>query len=301
MLLSKIKTVSLIILVLLISFSSIGSVVGAGLLATPPNFKYNLTSSQTVTGEVTVQNIGDVPMNVVVSNKRLLKDNKNLVFSDKGIATWISLGINNFTLMPGESKPVPFTVTAPAQINYNDAVGALIFSGTPVNSQDNKTQSIGVRQGIELIIPIVVGLPGPIVESLQLLEHKAPVVLLSFMPGNFVYLLNNNGTVYANITGTVEINGLLNKQIIPVEGAVFPEDNYTLTQTWTPVFFDFGIYNAKTTLKYGKYQQIQTIETNDTILVIPVWLIILLLIAFGIWIIRKKEIKSPIKIKIERK
>lgn len=304
MLSAKIKKFSLFILFFIILLISIGSVFGAGLRASPPEFKYNLTPSQTVTGQLTVTNIGDVSMNVVVENKRLLMDSINLIYSDKGIATWISANPTNFTLAPGESKSIHFTVTAPSQINYFDAVGALVIRGIPPSPQNNNNTNmpnLGIRQGIELVIPIAVGLPGPIIESLQLLDHKAPVVLLSFMPGDFVYQLNNNGTVYANMTGNIEINGLLSKYNVPIEGGVYPEDNYTLIEKWEPKFSDFGVYNAKTTINYGRYQATQTIETNDTILVIPVWLIIIILLVLGIWIIRKKEIEPPIKIKIERK
>jgi hypothetical protein len=153
----------------------------------------------------------------------------------------------------------------------------------------------------ELIVPIAVGLPGHIIESLQILEHKAPTVLLSFMPGQFEYLLNNNGTVYANMTGNIEIDGLISKHSVPIEAGVYPGDNYTYVTKWEPDFFDFGIYNAKTNMNYGRYQATQTLQTSSTLLVIPVWLIIILVIAILIWVIRKKEIKSPIKIKIEKK
>lgn len=286
---------------LILIISSISPISGAGLWASPPEFKYNLNSSQTVTGELLVRNIGSEDLDVVVEKKRLLMDSINLLYSDKGIATWITV-LNNetsFKLKSGESKTLQFKVTSPEQINYFDAVGALLVRGVPVEPQNNSM--VNIRQGVELVIPIVVGLPGPIIESLELLDHKAPVVLLSFMPGEFIYQLNNNGTVFANMTGNIEISGLINKHSVPVEGGVYPEDNHTLIKKWEPGFSDFGIYNAKTTINYGRYQATQTIKTDDTIIVIPVWLIIIILVASGIWIIRKKGIEPPIRIKIERK
>jgi len=300
----KIKKFLLVVSILFIIISSLGSVLGAGLRASPPEFKYDLKPSQTVSGQVTLTNIGDVPMDVIVENKRLLKDSIHLLYSNKGIATWISINPTNFTLAPGESKSIKFTLAAPAEINYSDAVGALVIRGVPPDTQrDNKTNlpNLGIRQGIELVIPIIVGLPGPIIESLQLLDHKAPIVLLSFMPGDFIYNLNNNGTVYANMTGNIEINGLISSHKVPIEGGVFPEDNYTLIEKWTPGFSDFGLYSADTTIKYGRYQQTKTIKTNDTILVIPVWLIILIILGTVVWYMRRNDIKSPFRIKIERR
>ncbi len=103
------------------------------------------------------------------------------------------------------------------------------------------------------------------------------------------------------MTGNIEINGLFNSHKVPVQGMVYPEDNYTLTASWTPGLADFGLYSADTNINYGRFQQDKVLHAHDTILVIPVWLIILLIIAVAIWIIRKKEIQSPVKIKIERK
>lgn len=302
----KILKIIPIITVFLISLSFIGSVAAAGLLASPGGFQVKFTGGPTTySGTVTVENIGDNTLNVTINPKRMQKDNINLLFSDTGIATWISVNPTNFTLVPKEKKDVTFTVNVPANINYYDAVGALIIDGYSQQSQTNSGNSnlpnLQVQQVPELVVPIVVGLPGPIIESLQLTDHKAPTVLLSFMPGDFTYQLNNNGTVYANMTGNIEVDGLLSKHNVPIQGGVFPGDNYTLATKWTPDFLDFGLYNAKTTLNYGREQQDKTLQTDDTILVIPVWLIILIILAVVIWTIRKKEIKSPVNIKIERK
>ncbi len=288
------------ILISLILFNSISPISGAGLWASPPEFKYNLSSSETVTGQISVRNIGNEDLDVVLEKKRLLKDSSFMVYSDKGIATWITI-LNNettFKMSPGESKTIHFKVTAPEKINYLDALGGIIIRGVPTTPQNNT--GVKIKQGVELVIKIVVGLPGPIIESLQLLKHKAPVILISFMPGNFVYELRNNGTVSANMTGNIEINGLFNHKI-PIQGVVYPEDNYTLLETWEPGFSDVGIYSAKTTINYGRFQQTKTIKTNDTLIVIPIWLIFLIILAVLVWQIRKRDIKSPIRIKIERK
>ena len=301
MFLGNIKKFLPVILVLFILLNSVGTVFGSGLLASPPAFKYDLTASQTASGQVKVTNIGDNSLNVTVQNKRLLKDSIHLIYSDQGIATWINVGIKNFTLAPNESKVVPFTIAAPSKINYSDAMGALVITGLPLQENNTIAQNLAIKQGVELVIPLMVGLPGPIIESLQMIQHSAPTVLLSYMPGDFVYQLNNNGTVYANMTGNIEINGLLGKQVVPMQGGVYPEDNYTLTANWTPGFADFGLYSADTNINYGRFQQDKVLHAHDTILVIPIWLIILLILAVAIWIIRKKEIQSPVKIKIERK
>ncbi|MGZ7135613.1 MAG: hypothetical protein ACXVHY_07020 [Methanobacterium sp.] len=285
--------------------NSMAAVTAGGLYASPSYFKYNMNDTKTVNGQLLIVNPGPEDMNVVIDKKRLLRDNINLAFSDTGIANWITLNEpTNFVLKSGEQRTISFTVNAPSQFNYNDAVGAILVNGEPlqVGQAGNTTATaMANKQTIELIIPVIVGIAGPIVDSLQLSAHSAPIVLLSFMPGDFTYHVKNNGTVYANMTGNIEINGLIGSTKVPVDGGVFPEDDYYLSSKWIPGFADFGIYNAKTIINYGRYQQDQVLQTNDTILVIPVWLIFILLLGFAGWIVRKKEIKMPFKIKIEKK
>jgi len=298
------KPLSIILILSLIIILQ-APVMAGGLLATPSTFSYNLNDTRTVSGQFMLENIGNVDMNVTLSKKRLLMDNIHLEFSDDGIAKWITINTPaNFILKPGEKKAVPFTINAPSTFRYNDALGAITASGVPVlqgGGDQPQFGQFGIQQAIKLVITIVAGIPGPIVESLEILEHDAPVVLLSFMPGDFMYHVRNNGTVYANMTGNIEISGLIGSTTIPVEGGVFPEDDYYLKAQWTPGFAEFGLYNAKTVINYGRYRQDKTLVTESTILVIPVWLIIILILALAIWIIRKKEIESPIKIKIEKK
>jgi hypothetical protein len=294
------KSLSIIIILILI-INLQAPVMAGGLLATPSTFGYNLNDTRTVSGQFILENIGNVDMNVTLEGKRLLMDNIHLEFADSGIANWITINTPaNFILKPGEKKAVPFTINAPSQFSYNDALGAITANGVPVLSEGSQPQ-FGVQQAIQLVITIVAGIPGPIIESLELLEHDAPVVLISYMPGDFMYHVRNNGTVYANMTGNIEISGLIGGQKIPIEGGVFPEDDYYLKAQWVPGFAEFGIYNAKTVINYGRYRQDKTLVTNNTIFVIPVWLIIILILALAVWIIRKKEIGSPVKIKIERK
>jgi hypothetical protein len=239
---------------------------------------------------------------MVIENKRLLTDNIHLEFSDTGIAQWITIQPTNFTLAPHSKTQVNFTVNIPSNVNYSDALGALVINGYPIQDQQNsKTNSLQVQQVPQIVVPIAVGLAGPIVESLSLVEKNVPSFLVTFMPGNFVYHVQNNGTVYANMTGNVELNGWFNKEHLNMTGGVYPEDQYYLMTNWTPGLLDIGFYNVDTTINYGRYNQSQSIITHDKVFVFPIWIIILILIGVVIYILRKKEVTSPVKIKIERK
>ncbi len=293
------------ILTILIGFTilvgSTGTAFGVGILASPGGFNVNFGTTKTYQGQLTVENIGNEPLNITVDKKRIQKDNVNVVFSDNGAATWIEVNPSSFVLGPHQKGSVNFIVNVPSNVSYYDAAAALLIQGHSINSKINENNSLNIQRIPELIVPIYIGLPGDIIESLELLDHKVPSILLSFMPGKFEYTLKNNGTVVANIDGNVEINGWLSKHNVTMSGNVFPGDNYNMFTKWEPDFWDFGVYNAKTVIKYGRETQDKTIETDDTIVVIPVWLIIILLMILMMGFIRKKEISSPIKIKIEKK
>ena len=300
----RIKKFSIIFLVLVL-FASLGSVSATGILASPGGFHLKMTAPQTYQGTLTVENIGPNTLNVTIDKKRLQMDNVNLLFSDVGIATWITVNQTNFLLEPNQKTDVQFTVNVPANVNYYDAMGALIVRGYPLTNTTQQGNpnlaNMQVQQVPELVVPITVGLPGQIIESLQLEGHSAPSFLLNFMKGSFVYHVKNNGTVYANMTGDVDIKGWFNEHHLSMNGGVYPDDQYYLNTTWEPGILDFGLYNAKTTINYGRYGPDQTLTTENEIFVFPVWIIVLILLGVTVWVIRKKEIKSPIKIKIEKK
>jgi hypothetical protein len=304
MVLKEFKLFSFLLIFVLL-FSSFGSAAATGTLASPGSFQVKFNNIQTYTGQETVENTGNAPLNIIVLVKRMQKDDVSLLFSDTGIATWINATPNNFTLAPNQKQVITFTITPPPSYNVNDAVGALLIQGYPIqtnsSSTNNDLPSVNVQQVPELIIPIVVGLPGPIIESLNLINDSTPSALLTFMPGTFKYDLNNNGTVYANTTANIELSGWFNKHNITANSGIYPGDNATIVTQWKPGLLDFGVYDVKTNITYGRDVQNKNIVTDNKIFVFPVWIIIIVMLILTIWIIRKKEVKSPLKIKIERK
>lgn len=292
------RNLSIISLFLLL-LVSLGSVSATGLLASPGGFDLNMSGPQTYQGTLTVENIGQNILNVTVDPQRLQMDNVNLLFSDIGIAKWISINETNFILKPSEKKQVHFTVTVPDNVDYYDAMGALVVRGYPLKNTTQK--GFNVQQVPELVIPITVGLPGKITESLELVKSSQPSFLLSFMNGTFTYQVKNTGTVYANMTGIIQIKGWFNSHNVTMHGSVYPDDQYFLKANWSPSIWDMGLYQTTTTINYGRYTPDKTITTKGWIFVFPVWLIVLIVLIVAIWFIRKKDIESPIKIKIEKK
>ena len=271
----------------------------SGLSVSPADITVKINSTQLFQEQISVANIGSSTLNVSIAKKRMIKNNVYTLYADDGIATWITVDPAEFTLAPNETKTITVSLNPPSNINYSDAMGALIITGNPIETQTKNSSgtNIVLKQSPAVLVPVIVGLPGQIIESLKFSNHNSPLLLLNFMPGTFNYNVTNNGTVSENATATTQINGWFSKHQIKSSGTVYPGDSYYFKNTWTPDIYDLGMYTAETNITYGKYGTTQTIVQKDNVFVIPVWLIILIVLALTVWIIRKKEIKSPIVIK----
>jgi hypothetical protein len=293
------KSKLLIIVLIVVAFTTSVAWSDNGLSISPGSVNIQMQAPQTYQGQVSVTNIGNTPLNVTVNKKRILQDGKTTIYMDDGIATWITATPTNFTLAPGANQVVKYTINIPNNVNYYDAEGALQIVGIPSQkTSENNGFSAHITQATALVVPIRVGYPGPITESLSMVSHNASPFLLSLMPGNLVYQVNNNGTVQAKMTNEITVKGLFeNQKLNSTNGTAYPGDQFTLKSQWTPGFFDMGFYTVESNINYGRDAQDQNLTSTNTVFVFPTWLIILILIIITVWVIRKKEIKSPIEIK----
>ncbi|RAO79233.1 hypothetical protein [Methanothermobacter tenebrarum] len=287
---------AIITLILLVFFLS--SVSAVNLLVSPTRFEIKNTTH--FSGKVTVENFGNETIDVTVDKKRILKDKTHLLLVDGGASDWIKIKETKFTLRPKEHKDVHFEVNVPSNYNYRDSVGALVIRATPKSTPQAKgggTQFV-IMQGAEVIVPIVIGLPGPIKESLKLEKFKVPLIIITPLPGEFRYTLKNTGNTYQNFTGTITLKGWFTNAKINSKGGVYPGDEYTDVVTWRPGLWDLGIYHADAKIEYGIYNPQRPLETTSQVIVIPGWLIVLIILLI-VWRFLKGK-KMPIKIKIER-
>jgi len=295
------KTVGIVALILISLTTAVWG--SSGLSVSPGSINITMQKLQADQGTISVANIGNSTLTVTMNTKRIMENSTTTLYADDGIATWITVNPAQFTLAPGASKTVNYTINIPANVNYYDAMGAIQIIGTPPNSTNNQTGAITtqVRQAVAVVVPITLGLPGQIIQSLSLTSDNVPGILLSLMSGNLQYNVKNNGTVKAQMTNNITVTGLFVNQTLQTNGTVFPGDSDTLNSKWTSGFFDMGFYNVESNISYGRDQQTQNLQTKSTIFIFPIWIIILIMLILAVWVIRKKDIKSPIKIKIGRK
>ena len=154
-----------IIILTLFLMGSIGSVAATGLLVSPGSYDLKMATPQEYQGTLLIENIGKNTINVTIDKKRLQMDNINMIMSDVGIATWISVNQTNFLLEPKQKKTITFTVNVPQDVDYYDAMGALVVRGYPLKKSTSSGQNgpnMQVQQVPEIVVPISVGYPGKI-------------------------------------------------------------------------------------------------------------------------------------------
>ena len=178
----------------------------------------------------------------------------------------------------------------------------LIIKGTPTTNPTNNSiiNQLVLKHGIELGIPVSVGLPGPIIESLQLTGHETPSTLLSFMQGDFQYTVHNDGTVKESMNANTQINGWFQSYNIPLKsGTIYPGDDHYIMGSWEPGITDIGFYHVKTTINYGQLQN-KTLTTESDIFVLPIWLIILIILIITVMVLKNRGLMPKVRINIER-
>lgn len=250
-----------------------------GIQATPPDFKYNLNPGDTTTSQITLINTGNIPLQVEIIGKRLHIWNNHLDYNNTGIAQWITIYPSNFTLQPYEQRTISFNLKIPTDIDYNDALGALLIHSSIPDS----------NLLLDLVIPLQVHIAGTGYKSLDLINHSVDEWLLSGTKDTISYELRNNGTIKTNITTTTSIKGLTGEYQITNNTMTYPGDNIVLNNIWQSNLWDFGIFQCNTTIQYNNRDENTTISFQDTTIIIPTWLLILLGILITGYIIYKRK------------
>lgn len=290
----------MVLITVLMVFLLISESIGAGVVVSPTRFE--IKQAGTFNGVLTVSNPYTDTIQVKITPKRILKDRMNLLLLDDGIARWIVVENSSFTLRQSERRQVNFRVTVPSNYDYRDAVGALVVTSTPhERKKRGEGTSVILIPATEVIVPVVIGLPGELRESMSIESFRGPGILLSLMPGRFEYSLRNSGNVYENFTSTLSLKGITGGDSVNSSGGVYPSDIYRDEIKWTPGLLDMGVYSADLTVDYGRYSPQKPLKVTRTLIVIPAWIIVLLVLLFAIYILRGRGVRLPrIRLKIER-
>lgn len=222
------------------------------------------------------------------------------------VGTWITLGLQHVTLMPGQSQIVPFQVAIPSIARSGQHVGGIVAeSQAPGGRGTPGTGPIQINVQSLTIVAVQINLPGTPVEQL---------VASAIQPGdengyqNLLVHLSNTGTEMLKPEGELEVSSAEGKVIrkLPLKlDTILPQTaiNY-------PVYVEgqalkAGTYRAALMLQYGRnhvlhftqaftitQHQLRQVFTSssftmwgDLLSAIPLWQIVVggLLVASGLF------------------
>ena len=135
-------------------------------------FVYDLAPGATQTGAIIVSNTGDRSGTVKLypADATTGPTTGTVFVTDRppsGTGTWVQLASRSFTLSPGRSARVPFTVNVPAEAKPGQWVAGIVAEGAEAVRQSATTNKTGVRIRIRnlTIVAVQTNVPGPAIVS----------------------------------------------------------------------------------------------------------------------------------------
>ncbi len=170
----------------------------------------------------------------------------------RDVGTWITLGLQQLTLTPGQSQIVPFQVAVPSIVRPGQHVGAIVAESKAIGSKIVPgTNAIHINVQNLTIVAVQVNLPGTPVEQLVAtgIQFGGENPYQSLLLG-----LDNTGTMllkpYGNLHVTDAQGHLL--QNLPIKLDTFlPQTAINYPMYMKGSALGVGEYQAALTLMYG--------------------------------------------------
>jgi hypothetical protein len=213
------------------------------------------------------------------------------------VSTWIAFEEQTLLFEPGETKLIPFTVTAPFTASAGGHY-AQISLRTLTLETDRQLDLIFP----EIAVPLLITVPGEITEKIEIQDILLPKTVTANDSMQTEIIVENTGSVHNLISGTLFIYqdekeiGAYDVQ----SRVVLPDTKNTIIVPWeTP---DRGVYQVFAQLRYGSGGSVDTSNTRS--LYVTPSFHSLALLASSIWIglyllPRRKNVRSAIDVFIK--
>jgi len=171
----------------------------------------------------------------------------------KDVGAWVTLGVQQVTLNPGQSQVIPFQVAIPANVRSGQHLGGIVAENaaqqTSTSTKNNSTFQVKVKT--LTIVAIQVNLPGAPVEQLSASSIQAG--------GDNGYQrllvgLSNSGNMMLKPYGSLQVSnaqGAVVKNISLKLDTFLPQTSITYPVNITGQALGAGDYQAALTLTYG--------------------------------------------------
>ena len=251
-----------------------------GLEISPASNRIELGNGEVYSGEMSVANSTDADMNVEMSVGSYSIEDSNYGSPNYDnpskysvMKDWIHLDKEEFTLAPGESTIVNYTITAPAEPPAGMQFATIFASTTP--TEELEGSGIIATSRIGMVVSALMK-DGQTIEQANIQDEKINGYQpTSPLKGSFA--VKNEGNVGADITYQLVVKSAINgREVFKSEtesSSVYPESTRNFSLSWDQVRIGFYNVEMNITLNGNNHTVKQLVCT------VPVWIIILVVIA----------------------
>jgi hypothetical protein len=267
-----------------------------GLTIQPVKISELIKSGASKSGQILLTNASSDAVQVDISVEDFVPTSGTETFQFVGrapgvtsVRDWITIQSPlRFTFKPGESKEIPYTITAPADAEPGSHFGVIFFKATRV-ADLNAEINVGTQVGTLVFVTI----PGTFQQSGTIQNFGSPFFLQGG-PVPFSLRFDNTGTVYFEPKGTIDIYNMFGSQIasVPIGGyAVLPTGVKDMAFSWNVSGFLLGRYKAVASVYASDGSLLASKDTS--FYVVPIWwivgfIVILALLYYAIRFVRTK-------------
>lgn len=194
------------------------------------------------------------------------------------VSDWVSFEEETYVFEAGETRQIPFTITAPFTALPGGHYAQISIRGLALESSSG-------QQGIvfpEIGVPLLVTVPGEIVEDVRVQDVSIfPRFATPGRPIELVVPVENVGTVHNLVRAKViiEQDEKIVSEIDLSPSVVLPETRKEFKGVWQPD--NYGYFNAYVELAFGSASQKYQTSKEQVIVTPPIGY--LLLLAFSVW------------------
>lgn len=282
-------------------FPTLQAHAATGLTIEPVKISHTLEAGKTISGVIKLTNASEedqVQVDMKVEDFIPTAGAEGLQFVGRapGVTTvrdWVELeGPSTFVFKRGESKLIPYTITAPAGAEPGGHFGVAFFKASKIDSKEQ------LRVGTQVGVLIFVTIPGESLLKGRILDFSAPAFVTGG-PVSFAMRFENTGTVHFEPKGAIVIKDLLGRKVgtVPIEGnVVLPTNIKELRYQWSNRGFMLGRYTAEASVIDGSGALLTAQKASFW--AFPVWYIAGFLASIVILFFLLKFLRSRLKISI---
>lgn len=272
-----------------------------GLSIQPIKVSETIQPGSSASGSILLTNASDEDIQVEATVQDFIPDagTDSIKFIGRapGVTTvrdWITIGGNQtFIFKKGESRSIPYTITAPANAEPGSHFGVAFFKATRLEDAQ-----AGIKVGTQVGMLIFVTVPGDFKQQGSI-EHFAAPSFVEGSPVDFTMNFENTGTVHFEPKGTITITNMFGSVVgeVPIEGqVVLPTGVRALKFRWMTSDILMGLYTATATVNDGSGNPMTT--ATATFWAFPLWYLFWFVLTVAVLFFIFRFIKKRVRVSV---